>query len=70
MERRIRAFMQLKRNELDMINVQEFCQRANMLGVDFSCARTDAVLIKSKGSKGHLKSKLFLFTCFFNINFI
>ncbi|XP_076034038.1 molybdenum cofactor synthesis 2B [Oratosquilla oratoria] len=53
-KRRITAFQQRKREELDVTNVQEFCFY-NGVNNSASCARTTAILVRSKGSNSHLK---------------
>lgn len=52
-ENRIQTFMDRKRSEIDATNVREFCSGDRDL--EFTCARTDAVLHKRKGSKTHLE---------------
>ncbi|KAK3858613.1 hypothetical protein Pcinc_035211 [Petrolisthes cinctipes] len=53
--RRISAFQQRKRDELDVLNVQEFCTLSGTGPSLGSCARTSAVVLRSKGSNSHLK---------------
>lgn len=62
LEKRISAFMERKRFESDVANVQEFCHRlpleAEALASEkeaSSCARVDAVLVGRKDSKSHLR---------------
>lgn len=52
---RIKAFQQHKRQELDVFNVQEFCTMAGTMTSHNSCARTSAVVLRSKDSNSHLK---------------
>lgn len=52
-DKRIAAFMECKRAESDVANIQEFCHRLPL--ADDSCARTESVLITRKDSKSHLK---------------
>lgn len=54
-QRRITAFQQRKREELDMLNIQEFCTLNGGPASQNSCARTTAVVLRSKGSSSHLK---------------
>ncbi|XP_044265136.1 molybdopterin synthase catalytic subunit [Tribolium madens] len=49
LNKRIENFMEMKRNEININNVREFCTS------DCNCARVDAVLQKRKDSKGHLQ---------------
>ncbi|XP_069959495.1 serine-rich adhesin for platelets isoform X2 [Cherax quadricarinatus] len=55
LDRRIAAFQQRKREELDVLNVQEFCMLSGGSSSLNSCARTTAVVLRSKGSNSHLK---------------
>ncbi|XP_071542117.1 molybdopterin synthase catalytic subunit isoform X2 [Panulirus ornatus] len=55
LERRIAAFQQRKREELDVLNVQEFCTLSGGGSSLNSCARTSAVVLRSKGSRSHLR---------------
>lgn len=52
LKRRMEAFMELKRNQVNLSNIRDFCGNANS---DLSCARVDAVVVRQKGSKGHLR---------------
>ena len=57
---RIKAFMERKRLESDVGNVQEFCHRLPISDSDVNnasstCARTDSILISRKDSKSHLR---------------
>jgi len=57
-ERRIDAFMERKREEINANNVLEFCSRhiVNDEPNEFSCARTDSTgLIRKKDSASHLR---------------
>ena len=57
-ERRIEAFIERKREEINTNNVLEFCSRhpVNDEPNEFSCARTDSIgLIKKKDSASHLR---------------
>ena len=57
-ERRMEAFMERKREEINANNVLEFCSRhlANDEPNEFSCARTDSTgLIRKKDSASHLR---------------
>ncbi|MPC15609.1 MAP3K12-binding inhibitory protein 1 [Portunus trituberculatus] len=53
--RRIAAFQKHKREELDVLNIQEFCSLSGGPTSQNSCARTSAVVLRSKGSRSHLK---------------
>ncbi|XP_042231712.1 molybdopterin synthase catalytic subunit-like isoform X2 [Homarus americanus] len=55
LDRRIAAFQQRKREELDVLNVQEFCVLSGGASSISSCARTSAIVLRSKGSNSHLK---------------
>ncbi|KAK7080140.1 hypothetical protein SK128_019372, partial [Halocaridina rubra] len=55
LNRRIKAFQQRKREELDVLNVQEFCTMSGNINSFNSCARTSAVVLRSKDSSSHLK---------------
>merc|ERR1712038_800640 len=57
-ERRMEAFMERKREEINANNVLEFCSRhlINDEPNEFSCARTDSTgLIRKKDSASHLR---------------
>lgn len=56
-EERISKYMERKRNEINLANVRDFCQRNinNLDDLKESCARVDSMLIKRKDSKGHLQ---------------
>ena len=63
LEVRIKAFMERKRLESDVANVQEFCHRLPISDSDVNntsstCARTDSVLMSRKDSKSHLRGKI------------
>ncbi|XP_078352178.1 MAP3K12-binding inhibitory protein 1-like [Oculina patagonica] len=55
-DRRISAFIQRKRIEVDLLNKREFC---NVIDTEnnneFRCARTDAVFVRRLGQKSHIK---------------
>ncbi|XP_042859804.1 molybdopterin synthase catalytic subunit-like isoform X2 [Penaeus japonicus] len=55
LDRRIAAFQQRKRQELDVLNVQEFCTLSGGASTMSSCARTSAIVHRSKDSNSHLK---------------
>lgn len=56
--RRIAAFIKRKREENNLNNLRDFCfHGARIVERDFSCARVDAVVIRNKNSKSHLKGK-------------
>ncbi|XP_026824734.1 MAP3K12-binding inhibitory protein 1-like [Ooceraea biroi] len=56
LNRRIGAFIERKRQQVDTLNVQEFCCHSEKNGdYENSCARVDAVLIRHKDSKSHVK---------------
>lgn len=49
---RIEAFIARKRAEIDFANVQEFCSRSAIdHSSEFSCARTDSVVVRRTGSR-------------------
>lgn len=54
-DRRIEAFIERKRNEINRTNIQEFCNRHSSEFVDNSCARVDAVVVRKADSKSHLR---------------
>ena len=47
--RRMESFMQRKRDEINSANVLEFCNRHVSDEPEFSCARTDSILVRKKG---------------------
>ncbi|EFA06321.2 Molybdopterin synthase catalytic subunit-like Protein [Tribolium castaneum] len=53
LSKRIENFMEMKRNEINISNVREFC--TSNRSSEFTCARVDAVLQKRKDSNGHLQ---------------
>ncbi|XP_015758841.1 PREDICTED: MAP3K12-binding inhibitory protein 1-like [Acropora digitifera] len=56
-DRRISAFIQRKRVEVDLLNKREFCNVVNTgTNNEFQCARTDAVFVHRIGQKGHIKA--------------
>ena len=59
--RRIAAFQQRKREELNLLNIQEFCTLSGAVVSQNSCARTSAVVLRSNGSRSHLKCKFNFF---------
>ena len=57
-ERRINAFIDRKREEINSNNILEFCSRqgTNDSSTDFSCARTDSTgITRKKNSASHLR---------------
>lgn len=55
-DRRISAFMQRKRLEVDLLNKREFCSIIDTeSNNEFSCARVDAVFVHRHGQKSHIK---------------
>ncbi|CAH3043402.1 unnamed protein product [Pocillopora meandrina] len=55
-DRRISAFMQRKRLEVDLLNKREFCSIIDTENNnEFSCARVDAVFVHRHGQKSHIK---------------
>lgn len=56
LNRRIESFVQRKRQQVNMVNVQEFCCHSEQNDDnENSCARVDAILIRRKDSKSHVK---------------
>ncbi|XP_046422745.1 molybdopterin synthase catalytic subunit isoform X1 [Neodiprion fabricii] len=57
LNRRINAFIARKREQNNIVNVQEFCSHRVKVDEDRanSCARVDAILIRRKDSKSHVK---------------
>lgn len=57
LDRRIAAFIAGKRQEINRLNVIEFCHRfEEEEAAGESCARVDAVLVKKENSRGHLRT--------------
>lgn len=55
-DRRISAFIQRKRVEVDLLNKREFCNVVEAENNnEFRCARTDAVFVHRLGQKSHIK---------------
>jgi len=55
-DRRISAFIQRKRVEVDLLNKREFCNVVDTENNnEFRCARTDAVFVHRLGQKSHIK---------------
>ncbi|XP_015439669.1 PREDICTED: molybdopterin synthase catalytic subunit [Dufourea novaeangliae] len=53
---RITSFIERKRQQVNIVNVQEFCyHREENDENEDSCARVDAILIRRKDSKSHVK---------------
>ncbi|KAG7200183.1 hypothetical protein KM043_000617 [Ampulex compressa] len=53
---RIESFIERKRQQVNMVNVQEFCcHRVQSEETTDSCARVDAMLVRRKDSKSHVK---------------
>ncbi|XP_034177389.1 molybdenum cofactor synthesis 2B isoform X2 [Osmia lignaria lignaria] len=53
---RISSFIERKRQQVNIVNVQEFCcHRDQSDENEDSCARVDAILIRRKDSKSHVK---------------
>ncbi|XP_043255131.1 molybdopterin synthase catalytic subunit [Colletes gigas] len=53
---RIASFIERKRQQANIVNVQEFCcHREQSDKKEDSCARVDAILIRRKDSKSHVK---------------
>ncbi len=55
LEDRIEKFASQKREEINQANNLEFCAQASS---EESCARTDAVLVRKKDSKSHLRKSV------------
>ena len=55
MDRRIEAFIERKRAELNNSNVLEFCNRHISEDPEFSCARVDSVLVGRREGKSHFR---------------
>jgi molybdopterin synthase catalytic subunit len=54
-DRRIEAFIERKRAEINNSNVLEFCNRHISEQPEFSCARTDSVVYRRKDGTSHLR---------------
>ncbi|XP_076758911.1 MAP3K12-binding inhibitory protein 1-like [Xylocopa sonorina] len=53
---RISSFIERKRQQVNIVNIQEFCcHRDQNDDNEDSCARVDAILIRRKDSKSHVK---------------
>ncbi|XP_029165372.1 molybdopterin synthase catalytic subunit [Nylanderia fulva] len=55
LNRRIESFIERKRQQVNSVNVQEFCRHSERNDNENSCARVDAILIRRKDSKSHVK---------------
>nr|XP_033328000.1 molybdopterin synthase catalytic subunit [Megalopta genalis]XP_033328001.1 molybdopterin synthase catalytic subunit [Megalopta genalis]XP_033328002.1 molybdopterin synthase catalytic subunit [Megalopta genalis]XP_033328003.1 molybdopterin synthase catalytic subunit [Megalopta genalis] len=56
LNRRIASFIERKRQQVNIVNVQEFCyHREKDEENEDSCARVDAILIRRKDSKSHVR---------------
>ncbi|KYQ52292.1 Molybdopterin synthase catalytic subunit [Trachymyrmex zeteki] len=55
LNRRIESFIERKRQHVNTVNVQEFCRYSENNGNENSCARVDAILIRRKDSRSHIK---------------
>ncbi|XP_057338394.1 molybdopterin synthase catalytic subunit [Microplitis mediator] len=56
LNRRIESFILRKRQHVNSVNIQEFCRHRHLNSqVENSCARVDAILIRRKDSKSHVK---------------
>lgn len=59
--RRISAFIERQRIRVNFANIQEF--RGVEHNADYSCARIDAVFLRRKGSKGHIRVRRVVNKC-------
>ncbi|XP_050461333.1 molybdopterin synthase catalytic subunit [Cataglyphis hispanica] len=55
LNRRIKSFIERKRQQVNAVNVQEFCCHSERTDNQYSCARVDAILIRRKDSKSHVR---------------
>ncbi|XP_070159163.1 molybdopterin synthase catalytic subunit-like isoform X1 [Polyergus mexicanus] len=55
LNRRIKSFIERKRQQVNTVNVQEFCCHSERNDNENSCARVDAILIRRKDSKSHMR---------------
>lgn len=55
LNRRIKSFIERKRQQVNTLNVQEFCCHSERNDNENSCARVDAVLVRCKDSKSHVR---------------
>ncbi|XP_072766334.1 molybdopterin synthase catalytic subunit-like isoform X1 [Anoplolepis gracilipes] len=55
LNRRIKSFIERKRQQVNTVNVQEFCCHSERNDNENSCARVDAILIRRKDSKSHVR---------------
>lgn len=60
--RRIKNFIERKREEIDKSNIKDFIDTKD--DGDDGCARVNSVIFRVKDSKGHLKGE-FSFSCFY-----
>ncbi|XP_021926052.1 molybdopterin synthase catalytic subunit isoform X2 [Zootermopsis nevadensis] len=60
--RRINSFIERKREQVNLGNIQDFCYHDSAPASDSSCARVDALLIARKDSKSHLRVRRVLNT--------
>ncbi|XP_011700213.1 PREDICTED: molybdopterin synthase catalytic subunit [Wasmannia auropunctata] len=64
LNRRIESFIERKRQQVNTMNIQEFCCHSEKnYNDENSCARVDAVLIRRKDSKSHVKVHRVLNMC-------
>ncbi|KAJ9574066.1 hypothetical protein L9F63_008592 [Diploptera punctata] len=61
-ERRINSFIERKRDQVNLGNIQDFCSHGSTPVNEYSCARVDALLIRRKDSKSHLRVRRVLNT--------
>lgn len=61
-QRRINSFIERKRDQVNLGNIQDFCFHGSALENEYSCARVDALLIRRKDSKSHLRVRRVLNT--------
>lgn len=54
---RIERFMERKRKDINLHNVEEFC--CGNRNSEYTCARIDATVQKRKDSKSHLQGKIY-----------
>lgn len=52
--RRIECFIDNKREEIDLTNIQDFITKP--IDSESSCARVDSIMIRNENTKGHLRS--------------
>lgn len=53
--RRVNCFVDRKREEININNIQDFIEPANVVEEEFSCARVNSSIFRNKNSNTHLR---------------